>query len=192
MKGYRFQIETLAPDLTRANPPNARTHRARQVGQIAASIRAFGFTNPVVIDEVGVIIAGHRRLAAAVQLGLSEVPVIWISHLSEPEKRALMLADNKIVLNAGWDLEILAAELADPAVAVDLDIDLTGFEVGAIDVILEGAGDLPSHATETAPVPDPRSPAITERGDVWQLGPHRILCGEALSAQDLDELMAGD
>lgn len=190
--GQALSIEHIAPDLIRANPRNARTHTDRQIRQIAASIRAFGFTNPVLIDEVGTIIAGHGRLTAAERLGLTELPVIRIAHLSAAEKRALMLADNKIALNAGWDLEILAVELADLSSAdVDLDIDLTGFEMGKIDVILEAASEEGSDDAEFAPLPDPDLPAVTRRGDIWQLGPHRVMCGDALSAADLNNLMQG-
>lgn len=191
--GHRLHIEHIAPDAIRANPRNARTHDARQINQIAASITAFGFTNPVLIDETDMIIAGHGRLAAAKRLGMAHVPVIRVAHLSGDEKRALMLADNKIALNAGWDMDVLAAELVDlSSVDVDLDIDLTGFEMGEIDIILEGVGADPSEEPETAPLPDPELRAITRRGDIWQLGSHRVMCGDALSVDDLDRLMQGD
>jgi len=191
--GHRLEIEQVAPNAIRANPRNARTHDRHQIEQIAASIRAFGFTNPILLDEAGVIIAGHGRLAAAERLGLNEVPVLRIAHLNAVEKRALMLADNKIALNAGWDLDILAAELADlSSLDVDLDIDLTGFEMGEIDVILDGVGEGPSNEPEIAPLPNPDMPAVTRRGDIWLLGPHRVMCGDALSLADLDLLMKGD
>ena len=152
--GHTIEIEQLAPDAIRANPRNARIHDRRQVDQIAASIEAFGLTNPIMIDETGEIIAGHGRLQAATRLGLAYVPVIRINHLSGPEKRALMLADNKIALNAGWDLEILAAELADLSTAIDFDIELSGFEMGEIDMVLDSDVANGSEATETAPLPD--------------------------------------
>jgi len=186
LMGQRLHIEHVAPDAILANPRNARTHGTRQIDQIAASISAFGFTNPVLIDEAGEIIAGHGRLAAAMRLGLDKVPVIRIAHLDATEKRALMLADNKIALNAGWDMDILATELADLSSAgVDLDIDLTGFEMGEIDVILDGVGADQLAEPETAPLSDPDLPAITKRGDIWQLGPHRVMCGDALSRSKL-------
>lgn len=190
---FRLHTEYRAPVSIRANKRNARTHDRRQIDQIAASINAFGFTNPILIDETDMIIAGHGRLAAAHQLALSEVPVIRIAHLSDPQKRALMLADNKIALNAGWDMDVLAAELAElSSTEVDLDIDLTGFETGEIDVILNGADGKGRDEPETAPLPDPDLSGITRRGDVWQLGEHRIMCGDALCKHDLDSLMRGD
>ena len=191
MIGHILKTEQLAPEAIRPNPRNARAHDRRQIAQIAASIEAFGFTNPILVNETATIIAGHGRLAAAKQLGLSEIPVIRISHLSDPEMRALMLADNKIALNAGWDMEILAAELAHLATDVDLDIDLTGFEMGEIDVILDAARE-GNDDTEVAPLPDPDLPTIARTGDIWNLDPHRIMCGDALSASDLDRLMQGD
>ena len=126
----------LVPD-----PRNARTHPKRQIEQLKASIKEFGFTNPILVDPDGNIIAGHGRLQAARALGLAEVPTITLSGLSETQKRALRLADNKIALNAGWDLEILQAELGELA-SIDLDFDptLTGFSTGEIDVILAIGG----------------------------------------------------
>ncbi len=191
--GLRLQTDYRSPDSIRANHRNARTHDRRQIDQIAKSIRAFGFTNPILIDETDRIIAGHGRLAAAQQLALNEVPVIRIAHLTDPQKRALMIADNKIALNARWDMDILAAELAElSSTEVNLDIDLTGFEMGEIDVILEGVGQTGVEDAETAPLPDRALPGITRRGNIWRLGPHRVMCGDALSKDDLDALMDGD
>lgn len=191
--GHSFKIEQVALDAIRANPRNARTHNQRQVGQIAASIEAFGFTNPILVDETDEIIAGHGRLEAAIRLGLAAVPVIRVVHLSGSEKRALMLADNKIALNAGWDMEILADELAELSSEwVDVDIDLTGFEMGEIDVILDSVEEGGNEEPEAAPLPDPGLPGISQYGDVWQLGPHRVMCGNALVLADLDRLMQGD
>jgi ParB-like chromosome segregation protein Spo0J len=128
---------SLQPD-----PRNARTHPKRQIAQLAQSIQQFGFTNPVLVDEAGVLIAGHGRLRAAKELDLAEVPTITLEGLSEAEKKALRLADNKIALNAGWDLEILRLELADLGnLDIDFDLGLTGFASGEIDVILKAAND---------------------------------------------------
>jgi ParB-like chromosome segregation protein Spo0J len=147
---------SLIPD-----PRNARTHPRKQVEQIAQSIRAFGFTNPILIDAEGRIIAGHGRLLAARQIGLAEVPPITLPHLSEAQKRALRLADNKIALGAGWDLEILKLELSELAVLdVDLDLSLTGFSSGEIDVVLNGQPDpddeLVLHPMNNLPTPPRR------------------------------------
>lgn len=163
-------LAALQPD-----PRNARTHPKRQVEQIVASIRAFGFTNPILADEAGQVIAGHGRLLAAKQLGMAEVPVIVLADLSDPQKRALRLADNKIALNAGWDLEILQMELAELApLDVGIDLALTGFSAGEIDVILKGTSDPDDEVVPALPV-TPR----TKPGDIWILGDHRVGCGDS-------------
>lgn len=162
-------IASLVPD-----PRNARTHPKRQIDQIVASIRAFGFTNPILADPEGNLIAGHGRLRAAKELGLAEVPVIELAGLTEPQKKALRLADNKIALNAGWDLEILKLELADLSMPeIDIDLSLTGFSFGEIDVVL---ADSPDPDDEVIPAV-PANPRI-QPGDIWQLGEHRIGCGD--------------
>jgi len=130
-------VGELVPD-----PRNARTHSKRQIEQIRTSIAEFGFTNPILTDPEGHIIAGHGRLLAAKDMGMAEVPVIALGGLSEVQKRALRLADNKIALNAGWDMEILKLELSELATMdVDIDLTLTGFATGEIDVILDGQDD---------------------------------------------------
>jgi DNA modification methylase len=162
-------VGDLIPD-----PRNARTHPKRQIDQLKASIQEFGFTNPILADPEGHIVAGHGRLQAARAMGLTEVPTIILSGLSETQKRALRIADNKIALNAGWDLEILQLELSELA-SLDVDIDptLTGFSTGEIDVILTSAGDPDD---EVIP-PVPTTPR-TKPGDVWILGDHRVGCGD--------------
>jgi ParB-like chromosome segregation protein Spo0J len=162
-------VGDLIPD-----PRNARTHPKRQIEQIQASIEAFGFTNPILADAEGRIIAGHGRLQAARAMGLAEVPTIILTGLSEAEKRALRIADNKIALNAGWDLEILQKELGELA-SIDVDIDptLTGFSTGDIDVIISAAADPDDEVIP--PVPEvPR----TRPRDIWILGAHRVGCGD--------------
>lgn len=162
-------VGTVLPD-----PRNARTHPKRQVDQIVASIREFGFTNPILIDPDGAVIAGHGRLLAAKAMALAEVPTIILEGLSDAQKRALRLADNKIALNAGWDLEILTLELAELAVLdVDLDLSVTGFSTGEIDVALTGAPDPDDEAIPAVPE-TPR----TRPGDIWVLGEHRVGCGD--------------
>lgn len=172
-----------------ANPRNARTHDRRQLRQIRNSIETFGFTNPLIVDEDNHLIAGHGRLAAARELGMAEVPVIQITHLGDVQKRALMLADNKIALNAGWDMSLLAAELADlSTMDLGFDVDLTGFEVGEVDVILGAHEALADEAEVELPV---AGTSITQPGDLWRLGKHRVLCGDARSVDDLTRLMGG-
>ena len=160
---------SLVPD-----PRNARTHPKRQIEQIVASIRAFGFTNPVLVEPSGKVIAGHGRLLAAKQIGMAEIPVIELGGLSEAQARTLRLADNKIALNAGWDVEILKLELGDLALPeFEMDLSLTGFSGGEIDVILKGQDDPDDEVIPAVPV-TPR----TRPGDIWQLGEHRIGCGD--------------
>ena len=162
-------LAALAPD-----PRNARTHPRRQIDQIIASIRAFGFTNPILIDEAGGVIAGHGRLLAAKEMGLAEVPTIELAGLTDPQKRALRLADNKIALGAGWDLEVLKLELGELAVMdMDIDLALTGFATGEIDVMLNGKVD-----PEAEVIPAVRAAPRARLGDIWILGDHRIGCGD--------------
>jgi len=175
-----------------SNPRNARTHSARQVRQIADSIRAFGFLNPILIDDAGIVVAGHGRLAAAKLLGMERVPTVAASGLSEAERRAYALADNRLAEKSGWDRERLAAELGELAILLpplELDLTATGFEPADIDVVLADRG---------TPRPDPIDavPAVprvatARRGDLWQLGDHRLLCGDARSETDFDRLMGG-
>jgi DNA modification methylase len=173
-------ISDLIPD-----PRNARTHPKRQIEQLKKSIEAFGFTNPILADPEGHIIAGHGRLQAARAMGFSEIPTIILSGLSETQKRALRIADNKIALNAGWDLEILQQELGELA-SLDVEIDptLTGFSTGEIDVILSSADDPDD---EVIP-PVPTTPR-TKPGDIWILGDHRVGCGDGRDAAFLQRLI---
>lgn len=166
-------VSDLIPD-----PRNARTHPKRQIDQIRASIEAFGFTNPILTDPEGRIIAGHGRLQAARVMGLAEVPVITLSGLSELQKRSLRIADNKIALNAGWDMEVLQLELGELA-SIDVDIDptLTGFSTGEIDVLLTSAVDPDDEVIPQVPA-TPR----TKPGDIWILGDHRVGCGDGRDA----------
>lgn len=172
---------------------NARTHSKGQIRQIAESIARFGFNSPILIDDKGEIVAGHGRVAAAKQLGLSAVPARRLSHLSNAEKRAYVLADNKLAEKAGWDRETLAIELQG-LIDVDFNIELTGFESPEIDVILEDADAATAETTGPEDkVPDPGEHiCITRPGDLWELGKHRILCGNALDEQDYVRLLRGE
>jgi ParB-like chromosome segregation protein Spo0J len=173
-------VGDLIPD-----PRNARTHPKRQIDQLKASIEAFGFTNPILADPAGHIIAGHGRLQAARAMGLTEIPTIILSGLSETQKRTLRIADNKIALNAGWDLEILQLELGELA-SIDVDIDptLTGFLTGEIDVILMSAVDPDDEVVPPVPL-IPR----TKLGDLWILGDHRVGCGDGRDADFLERVI---
>lgn len=167
---------------------NARTHEEDQVAQIAGSIAEFGFVNPILVGNDNVIIAGHGRLMAAQQLGLNEVPVIVLAHLSEAQRRALVIADNKIAENAGWDEELLKLELADLQ-DIGFDLDLIGFSDVELDQLLYG-GDDTGESDENL-VPEVEQEAISQTGDVWILGDHRLLCGDSTNTEDLVQLMDG-
>lgn len=185
-------IEHLPLSTLKPYSGNARTHSKKQVAQIADSITRFGFTNPILISDTGEIIAGHGRVVAARSLGMLTVPTLKLSHLSAEERRAYVLADNKIALNAGWDFELLAEELQ-ALIDFDFDVTLTGFSLAEIDLTLDR-----STAASTSPdssadfVPDMDSVPITRSGEVWMLGDHRLLCGDARSPGDLASVMAGE
>src|SRR5271166_1717313 len=173
------RVETVALATLKANPRNARTHSKRQIKLIADSLKAFGFLNPLLIDENGMVIAGHGRLAAARRLGLTHAPALRIEHLSDDEKRAYVLADNQLAARAGWDPEILAIELQHlTEIVSDFDVTVTGFEMPQIDLLIEGA-KTEKPEDEVLPI-DRTGPAVTRTGDLWRLGPHEILCGDAL------------
>lgn len=172
---------------------NARTHSKKQIRQIADSIRTFGFTNPVLIDRDLRILAGHGRAEAAKLLGWADVPCLRLEHMTENQKRAYVLADNKLALNAGWDEDLLAEELQELLAVDDLGFDLgvTGFSIGEIDSLIEGSAPEETGNPEDDAIPD-EAPARCKPGDVWQLGPHRLLCGNALDPADLALLMQGE
>ncbi|MBV9076807.1 MAG: ParB N-terminal domain-containing protein [Methylobacteriaceae bacterium] len=170
----------------RPDPRNARTHSKRQIEQIIASIQAFGFANPILIDPEGVLIAGHGRLLAAKAMGMTDVPTIELAGLDDAQKRALRLADNKIALNAGWDLDLLKTELGDLS-SFNLDLGLTGFSTGELDVLLRSRDD-----PEDDVLPPVRGTPRTRPGDVWQLGPHRIGCGDSRDHAFLRRVVGSD
>jgi DNA modification methylase len=169
---------------------NARTHSKRQIRQIADSIHAFGFTNPVLVNRSRMIIAGHGRVDAAKLLGMKSVPTICLENLNEDEIRAYVLADNRLAEKAGWDHSILAIELQHlTAVDLGFDVAITGFEVGEIDLILQEAAA--EEKAEEEPVEISPGPAVTEPGDIWLLGDHRLICGDALEESTYSALMNG-
>src|SRR2546423_7064355 len=174
---------SLKPD-----PRNARTHPNRQVEQIIASIREFGFTNPILIDPEGVVIAGHGRLLAAKSMGLAEVPTIELVGLAEAKRRALRLADNKIALSAGWDLDLLKVELGElSSLDIALDLTVTGFSTGELDLLL-GASEDP----EDDVIPPVPATARTRPGDIWRLGDHVIGCGDSRDPEVLRKIVGED
>jgi len=167
---------------------NARTHNDAQVAQIAASIREFGWTNPILVDGANGIIAGHGRVLAARKLGMDEVPCIELSGLSDTQRRAYIIADNKLALNAGWDDELLAIEFAELADA-GFDNLLTGFTQDEIDALTPE--QIPEGLTDEDAVPEVQAEPVSKLGDVWVLGKHRVMCGDSTSIDAVERLMDG-
>jgi DNA modification methylase len=178
----RWPIERLVPYAR-----NARTHTPAQIDQIAASIREWGWTMPILVDENGTILAGHARVLAARKLGLAEVPVIVARGWSEAQKHAYVLADNKLTLNSGWDEELLRIELADLKLQ-DFDLGLLGFDDTELERILNARSVGATDPDDVPPVP---VKPVARPGDIWQLGRHLLLCGDATSAEDVGRLLAG-
>jgi len=186
-----MSIDALHPD-----PRNARRHSARQLKLLARSIEAFGFNVPVLIDDNRTVLSGHARVAAARKLGLGEVPTIQLSHLRPDQAAAFEIADNRLSELATWDEALLAEQLkALTLVDLTFDIESTGFTVGEIDLRIESLADQPFIPAQVDPadhdLPTVQAVAVTQPGDLWQLGAHRLLCGSALVAEDFERLMAG-
>jgi DNA modification methylase len=169
---------------------NARTHSPEQVAQIAASIVEFGFVNPILVDTNAGIIAGHGRLLAARKLGLDVVPVVVLDHLSETQRRAYIIADNKLALNAGWDEVALSAELRELE-AEGMDLALVGFSDEEVQELLSGPEQTNTGLTDEDAAPEVQETAVTVPGDVWVLGNHRLLCGDARVFADIEKVMTG-
>ena len=187
------KIVHLPIDALRPQTRNARTHSRAQLKQIARSIERFGFTNPVLINEASDILAGHGRLEAARLIGRETVPTLCLSHLTPTEQRAYILADNKLALGAGWDRDLLAIELQG-LLDMEFDVELTGFSLAEIDSALDEARDGDPQGTDEA---DDRIPAVDDiplsvPGDLWLLGRHRLLCGDARQADNFARLMNGE
>ncbi|MBL8566276.1 MAG: site-specific DNA-methyltransferase [Hyphomicrobiaceae bacterium] len=190
---HHDHIERLAPATLKPYAGNARTHSKKQIQQIARSIERFGFTNPVLIDDANGIIAGHGRVLAAKLIGLEQVPCLRLSHLTETEKRAYVLADNKLALNAGWDKELLAIELQG-LIEADYQVEVTGFSIGEVDAVLQEAREASPTSSDSRDdaCPEPSAVAVTRAGDIWQLGRHRLICGDAQDASAYAQLLDGD
>ena len=169
---------------------NARTHSDEQVAQVAASIVEFGFTNPILVGSDGVIVAGHGRLAAARELDLETVPVVVLDHLTPTQRRALVIADNRIAENAGWDEAMLRTELE--ALQDDgFDLDLTGFDPDALAELMAGEETDQAGEVDDDEVPEEAAAVVSRPGDLWVLGEHRVLCGDATSPEDYARLLVG-
>lgn len=167
---------------------NSRTHSDAQVAQIAASIREFGFTNPILINSDKTIIAGHGRLMASRKLGMEEVPAIVLDYLTKAQQKALVIADNQLALNAGWDIDMLKAEIEDLNLE-DFDLSLLGFDDKFLDGLLEP--EPTEGLTDEDAVPDVPEKPITVEGDIWVLGNHRLMCGDSTSIDAVEKLMDG-
>ena len=184
----------LAVAHIKTNARNARTHSKKQIQQIADSIRAVGFAAPVIVDEDFTLLAGHGRLEAAKSLAMTEIPAVVLRGLSEAKKRLLLLADNRLAQSAGWDREQLAIELSElPELlaAEDLDIALSGFAPAEIDILLEDFEADSSDPADTLPEDVIKGPIVSMAGDIWILGKHRLMCGDARDLQQVQTLMAG-
>lgn len=188
------QIEQIAPDRLKPWARNARTHSKKQIRQIGESIRTFGFTNPVLIDATNIILAGHGRVEAAKLIGMEQVPCVRLEGMTPDQKRAYVLADNKLALNASWDEDLLAEELKG-LMSSDLgfDIGVIGFSIPEIDTLVEGLAPEEPGDPEDDWLPDAaEAPMRCRPGDVWQLGPHRLICGSALDPETVRLLMDGE
>jgi len=191
--GVERHVEVIAVDLLKPSKANARTHSRKQIRQIADSIARFGFCNPILMDDADRIIAGHGRLQAAKVLGLTAVPALRLSHLSDAEKRAYLLADNRLAELAGWDKEILAIELQG-LIDLNFEVESTGFDMGTIDIILHDADEARrENAGPEDEIPEPTSsPTVSRIGDIWQLGQNRLLCGDARDDVAYQKLLDGE
>jgi DNA modification methylase len=188
-------VEDMAITRLRPYPGNARVHSKKQIRQIANSIQRFGFTNPVLISDDDEIIAGHGRVEAAKLLGMKSVPTLRLSHLDAAQRRAYIIADNKLALSAGWDRELLAMELQ-ALIDVEFDVEITGFSLAEIDFVLDEAHESSPDADQTAdnvipPLADAVS-AVTRCGDLWLVGRHRLVCGDSRKPETFDRLLGGE
>ena len=189
-----LEIENLPLHSLRPWARNARTHSKKQIRQIADSIKEFGFTNPVLVDRETTILAGHGRVAAAKLLEMETVPCVRLEHMTKGQKKAYVLADNKLALNAGWDQELLSEELRELlATDLDFDVGLTGFTIAEIDNIIDGAApEEPGNPDDDClPDLDPKL-VICRPGDIWQIGAHRLICGDARDPETVRALMNGE
>ncbi len=185
---FAAQVERWPLDRLIPHARNARTHSETQIAQIAGSIAEFGFLNPVLVGDDGVLVAGHGRILAARKLGLHEAPVIVLAHLTPTQRRALMIADNQIALNAGWNEEMLSAELASLKEEA-FDLELLGFDDADLDRLLATPLEEVQSADEA---PEPPTEPISRLGDIWICGQHRVLCGDATVLSDVEKLLAGE
>lgn len=187
----QLEITYLAATSLKPHPQNPRVHTEKQVSQIAKSIEAFGFNVPIMVDDQHNVVAGHGRLLAARKLGRSSVPVIKLTHLTDSQYRAFLIADNRLTENFSWDERLLGEQLKVLSeLELDFDLEVTGFEIAEIDVLIEGLETIHG-ADPDDRLPEIESSAVSDFGDLWQLGKHKVLCGNSLIAESYDRLMDG-
>ncbi len=188
-----LRIEPRSIDSLKLRRNNPRTHSEKQIRQIADSIETFGFTNPVLIDASDTVIAGHGRVRAAKRLGIEQVPTVRLEHFSPEQVRAYVIADNRLAECAGWDRDLLAMEIQELAeIDLDFDLEVMGFETGELDLLMGGAAaEQGVDPADAEPDGEPDGPTVSRVGDLWEIGRHRLLCGDSLEGGSYDRLMTG-
>jgi DNA modification methylase len=188
----RLKITYKSPTHLKPRINNPRTHTKKQIEQIAASIKEFGFISPVLIDGADGIIAGHGRVEAAKLIGMSNVPAVCVDHLTPAQVRAYVIADNKLAENAGWDRALLALELQELSVDLNFDVTVTGFETAEIDLLIQDLNQGTQDEADEVPEVDRSAPAVSRQGDLWRIGNHRLLCGDALNKDNYAKLLGSN
>ena len=184
-----LKIAYKDPKQLRPRPSNPHTHSAKQIKRIAASIQQFGFVSPVLVDGEDGIIAGHGRVEAAKLLGMTDIPTVRVDHLTPAQVRAYVVVDNKIAENAGWDRKVLAIELEELSVELNFDVTVTGFETAEVDILIGELSQDKADEADIVPEVDRSRPAVSRPGDVWQIGNHVLLCGDALDKKSYQALL---
>jgi len=184
-----LKIIYKSPGQLQARARNPRTHTKKQIQQIAASIKEFGFISPVLVDGADGIIAGHGRVEAAKLIGMSDVPTVRVDHLTPTQIRAYIIADNKLAENAGWDRALLALELQELSVDLNFDVTVTGFETAEVDLLIQDLSESAADEADEVPEVDRSIPAVSRRGDRWCIGNHALLCGDALDKSSYADLL---
>jgi ParB-like chromosome segregation protein Spo0J len=184
-----LKITYKSPGQLQPRAGNPRTHTKKQIQQIAASIKEFGFISPVLVDDADGIIAGHGRVEAAKLIGMGDVPTVRVDHLTPAQVRAYVIADNKLAENAGWDRALLALELQELSVDLNFDVTVTGFETAEVDILIQDLNTTAPDEADEVPEIDRSTPAISRQGDLWRIGNHVLLCADALNRDNYAELL---
>lgn len=189
----RLEVQYRPPKTIKIRDGNARTHSKKQIEQIARSIAKFGFNNPVLLDRDERLIAGHGRLAAAISLGMTEIPTVLLEHMSPEDIRLYVIADNRLAEKAGWDRELLGLELKYLSeLEIEIDLSLTGFDPPEIDILICDLASATDDIDASTITPPEASDVVTRPGDIWTIGAHRLICGDATQAQTYAQLLEGD